>query len=138
MKKFQRILGSMMIILFILSGCSQYFMKDNPNVENPLDVAKLETDVLTSWYVDTYQLAIRMNNDAILSEDSRKILINKINPTLDMFKKSLVAYISNIQMIENNPVHLDTDMANLQNLSNRLTVLKGMIVKYLISIENAQ
>lgn len=132
----QLIIGS--FIIFFIVGCSQYFMKDNPNVNTSLDAAKVDANALTSWYMDMYQMALNMNNDKTLTPDTREILETKFNPALDTFKGYLNSYLLSIKMIEADPVMAGMGIDDLDNLKRKLDMTKTLIVKYLMTIESEQ
>jgi len=61
--------------LVLMTSCSM-LTKQNPNVNTPLDAAKVTYDASCGWYVGVYSDVVTLNKDPYLSRDAQNVLRN--------------------------------------------------------------
>lgn len=128
----------MSFVLLLMFGCTQYFLKDNPNVKTPLDASKVSAEAFSTWYVENYQLVLGLNKDPFLTPKSKDILRTKVNPIMDNFKIYLIEYLSVIERIENSSEITLIDKYSLAGYTNKLQNLKTVLIEFLLLIEQDQ
>lgn len=123
---------------FVLTASCSMLTKQNPNVNTPLDVAKVTYDASCGWYLGVYSDIVMLNKDPYLNKDAQKILRNEINPAMDNYKHGLIEYGNLIDRIETDGVISAIGDSALILKAEELNRVKQSIVSLMLTINQLQ